>query len=82
MQTDWCGDTLDVIYFTEGQGYITAHFFVATLGFSGKLFARAYPDEKQENWLDAHTRALEFFGAVPLQVVPDNTITAIKKSHR
>ncbi len=82
MQTDWCGDTLDVIYSPERQGYITAHFFVATLGFSGKLFARAYPDEKQENWLDAHTRALEFFGAVPLQVVPDNTKTAIKKSHR
>lgn len=80
METDWCGDKLDVVY--EQQRRVQAHVFVAVMGFSQKLFAYAYPDEKQASWVNAHTKALEFFGAVPRIVKPDNTKTAINKAHR
>lgn len=50
--------------------------FVATLPFSGLVFAHGYLNEKQPSWLDAHRRAFEYVDGVPLVVVPDNTSTA------
>lgn len=82
METDWCGDKIAVLYCQETRSFQTVHFFVAVLGFSQKIFARAYLDERQAAWINAHTKALEFYGAVPLVVKPDNTKTAILKPHR
>ena len=82
METDWAGDTLPIIYDQTQACFIEAYFFVATIGFSGKLFCRAYPNEQMPAWLDAHSRALEAYGGIPRIVTPDNTRTAIKKSHR
>lgn len=82
METDWCGDLAKILYNKELGCFQDVHFFVAILGFSQKIFARAYNDEKQASWLDAHTRALEFYGAAPLIVKPDNTKTAILKPDR
>ncbi len=80
METDWCGNKLEIVY--KQQHLVQAHFFVAVMGFSQKLFAYACPDEKQGSWINAHTKALEYFGAVPRIIKPDNTKTAISQSHR
>jgi transposase len=49
------------------------HLFVAVLGCSNYTYAEVTATEKLEDWIEAIIRALEFFGAVPNVVVPDNT---------
>ncbi|HAT1321973.1 TPA: transposase family protein, partial [Corynebacterium striatum] len=50
--------------------------FVASLPYSGMLFACACADQRQQAWLDAHRCAFEYFGGVCQVVVPDNASTA------
>ena len=50
--------------------------FVATLPYSGLVFAYGTLDEKMPAWLECHRRVFEFLGGVPLIVVPDNASTA------
>lgn len=46
--------------------------------FSGKIFVRAYPGERQEMFFDGHIAAFLFFGGVFPVIVYDNLKTAIK----
>lgn len=82
METDWCGTTLRIVFDRDRNALQTVHFFVAALGFSQKYFVYACPDEKQASWIEAHTKALEYYGAVPRIIKPDNTKTAITKPDR
>ena len=82
METDWCGEKPALIYDQETGTFQKTHIFVAALGFSQRIFARAFPDEKQVSWIDGHTKALEYYGALPRIVTPDNTKTAIKQPNR
>ena len=50
--------------------------FVASLPYSGMLFACACINERQQAWLDAHMQAFEYFGGVAEVIVPDNASTA------
>jgi len=54
-----------------------AWVFVMTLGFSRMFFARVVFDQTIATWTDLHVRALEFFGAVPRAIVPDNLKAAV-----
>lgn len=75
MQVDWPGTKmvlLDPITGTKTKVSI----FVATMPYSGCVFARAYLDEKTPNWIDGHQRAFEFFDGVAQVIVPDNASTA------
>ena len=75
MQVDWAGTQMhltDPISRTRTKVSV----FVASLPYSGLVFAWGSLDEKQPAWLDAHRRALEFFGGVPMVIVPDNASTA------
>jgi transposase len=45
---------------------------VITLGYSRRIFVRAYKDERQANWLDALEGAFAHFGGVPEDVLVDN----------
>ncbi|CAM2005277.1 IS21 family transposase [Acanthopleuribacter pedis] len=47
--------------------------------FSGKPFVRAYPNEAQEMFLDAHVHAFAFYGGVFPVIVYDNLKTAVAK---
>ena len=40
-----------------------AQILVASLGFSHYTYVEAAPDQRLANWVDAHPRALTFFGA-------------------
>ena len=47
-------------------------FFVATLGYSRRLFVRAFGHEKQESWFAGMEGAFRAFGGVPREVLLDN----------
>ena len=81
MQVDWAGTSMKV---TDPitRGLTPVPVFVATLPFSGMVFAYGCPDEKQSAWCDAHRRAFEYFGGVTQVIVPDNASTASNQISR
>jgi transposase len=75
MQVDWAGMPMRL---TDPitRALTPVSVFVATLPFSGMVFAYGYLDEKQPAWCDAHRRAFEYFDGVAQVIVPDNASTA------
>src|SRR5262245_11316677 len=53
------------------------HLFVFTLGYSRRLWTRAYPHERLDVVLDGHERAFHAFGGVPLSCLYDNPRTQV-----
>ncbi|VUD69386.1 hypothetical protein TDB9533_04753 [Thalassocella blandensis] len=78
---DYCGPTLSVVNPDIGECR-SAQVFVAVLGASNYTFACASWTQNQEDWLNAHVKAFDFFGGVPEIVVPDNLKSAVRKTHR
>lgn len=78
---DYCGPTVPVVNPDTGE-LRQAQIFVAVLGASNYTFACAGWSQKQEDWLNAHVQAFEFFGGVPEVVVPDNLKSAVRRTHR
>lgn len=68
MQIDFCEKTVVV----AGEA-VKIHVFVAVLGFSRRIFAKAYPAENQSAWLDGIESAFFYFKARPRTLVCDNT---------
>jgi transposase len=60
-----------------GEVEVTAHLFVFTLGYSRRLWARAYPHERLDVVLDGHEQAFRYFGGVPLTCLYDNPRTLV-----
>ena len=60
-----------------GDVETTAHLFIFTLGYSRRLWARAYPHERLDVVLDGHERAFRHFGGVPLTCLYDNPRTLV-----
>ena len=58
---------------------LTLSLFSMWLGFSTRGFHRAYVNEAQESFTDAHVRAFHHFGGVPRMVRYDNLKTAAIK---
>jgi transposase len=56
---------------------VTLHLFSMWLAFSTTAFHRAYVNEAQESFTDAHVRAFERFSGVPRRVRYDNLKTAV-----
>ncbi len=84
MQVDWAGTRMQLTD-PVSRRITPVSVFVASLPYSGLVFAFGCLDEKQPAWLDAHRRAFEYVGGVPLVVVPDNASTAsnqISKAER
>lgn len=55
------------------------HVFCMRSRYSGKVFVRAYPWERQEMFFDAHQAAFEYFGGVFPVLVYDNLSQAVRK---
>jgi hypothetical protein len=51
---------------------VRVHLFVATLGYSRRLFVRAFGHERQSAWFDGLEAAFGHFGGVPREVLLDN----------
>jgi transposase len=78
---DYCGPTVEIIDIDTGE-IRTAQIFVAILGASNYTYVEATWDQKLPNWIASHVRAFEFFGGVPVFLVPDNLKSAIHKACR
>lgn len=50
-----------------------AHFIVCSLGFSRRIFVKAYLSENQGAWLDGIESAFAFFDAIPVFLLSDNS---------
>ncbi len=67
LQIDFGVKTIDI----DGSAQ-AIHLFVATLGYSRRMFTRAYAQETQVEWLDGLEAAFAYFGGVPATVLMDN----------
>ena len=75
MQVDWAGTPMATTDPITGKTQ-KVHVFVATLPYSGMIFACGQPDQKMGAWLDAHRQAFDYFGGVTQVIIPDNASTA------
>jgi transposase len=55
-----------------GGESVRVYLFVATLGYSRRLFVRAFQHERQSAWFDGIEAAFCHFGGVPQEVLLDN----------
>ncbi len=76
-QADW-GSTAVVI----GGEPVRVHLFVMTLGFSRRMFVRAYPNERLAALVDGHERAFAHFGGRTEEILYDNPRTIVEKRDR
>ena len=67
---DFAGPTIALFDGDKEVG--RANIFVSAIGVSGYCFACATPAQTACDWLGATAKALEFYGGVPLLIVPDN----------
>jgi transposase len=68
---DYAGMTVPIT--NQATGELTdAQVFVATFGASNYTFAEVTASQQLPDWLGSHVRAFEFFGGVPVLVIPDN----------
>lgn len=81
LLTDFAGDTLELVNPRTGE-VSPVYLFVAVLGASNYIYARAVADMKEPRWIGLHVRAFEFIRGVPEAVVCDNTATAVLKADR
>jgi transposase len=79
--TDWAGLKVKIVESKTGEVW-EAPVFVSSLGASQYIFGKAYESEELRCWLTAHVEAIEFYGAVPEIVVPDNLKTGVTKACR
>ena len=56
--------------------------FIAAWEASSYTYAEATWSLNQADFIDAHLRALEFFGGSPKILVPDNLKAVVLKTHR
>jgi transposase len=80
VEVDWAGDPIPWIDLKTGEIHKT-WLFVAGLGFSQLVFARATGDMKSANWLACHRRMYEYYGGVPAVTVPDCLKQGVLKCH-
>jgi len=80
---DWAGLTMHYYDITgRTENMITVYVFVAVLPASSYVYAQPFSDMKMESWIAGHVNAFEYFGGVPVLLVPDNAKTAVIKAHR
>jgi len=78
---DWAGKKPETVDPKTGEIH-PVELFVGCLGASSYTYAEATHTQQLRDWIGAHMRMLEYFGAVPALVVPDNTKTGVTKACR
>ncbi len=81
MQVDWAGTRMRL---TDPitQETRNVSIFVASLPYSGMIFAHGFLDEKMVAWCEGHRRAFEYFNGICQVIVPDNASTASNQISR
>ncbi len=78
---DYAGRTVP-IYGASCEEAFRAAIFVGALGASGYAYAEATRTATLPDWLGSHVRMLEFYGASPTILVPDNPRVGVTKADR
>lgn len=79
MYIDWVGDQPALLVDADTGEARKIHIFLTTMGFSSYVYAEIFTDEKTPHFIAGVVHAIEFYGAVPKYLVPDNLKTAITK---
>jgi transposase len=82
MFVDYAGTKIPVYCPHTAAVAFEASLFVAVLGASSYTFAEASRSQDLPCWITSHIHALDFFGAAPAIVVPDNVKTGVKRPCR
>ena len=72
LYIDWVGDQPELLVDTETGEIQKVHIFATTLGVSSLIYAEIFLNEKLPQFIDGTTHALQFYGAAPKYLVPDN----------
>lgn len=78
---DYAGRTVP-IYGASAEESYRASLFVGALGASGYAYAEATRTASLPDWLGSHVRMLEYYGASPTILVPDNPRVGVSKADR
>ena len=78
IQVDWVGMFAEV-YDVESGEILKVYVFVATLPFSGLIYAEGFFRCDERAWIDAHVHTFNFFGGTAPVLTPDNCRTAVTK---
>lgn len=73
-QADWGTTRVEI-----AGAWTRIHVFVLPLGFSRRLFARAYPHERLAALIDAHERWFRHFGGRTEEILYDNPRTIVMR---
>jgi transposase len=76
---DYAGRTVP-IHGRGGEESFHAQLFVTAMGASGCAYAEATRTQPLPDWLASHVRALEYYGAAPTIVVPDNPRVGVTRA--
>ena len=78
---DYAGDMIDVIDPVTGEA-LAMKLFVAAMGASSYIFAKARPSEGLADWIACHVDLMAFLGGVPGIIVCDNLKAAVTNPDR
>ncbi len=89
-QVHRAGDKMFVDYAGKRPHYVDprtgerveVELFVAVLGASNYTYVEASRSQRSPDWIESHTRAVEFFGGVTVVVVPDQLRSAVVQPGR
>ncbi len=76
VEVDWAGSTMAYMDPATRKEHV-AYICVAVLPASSYPSVYAYRDMNMSSWIDAHVRAFEYYGGVPMITILDNTKTAV-----
>ena len=79
MYIDWVGDKPAILMDPQTGEITEVCVFVTTIGISSYVYAEVFVDEKTPAFVQGTVNALQFYGAVPKYLVPDNCKTAVTK---
>jgi hypothetical protein len=74
---DWGSTAVEL-----GGEMVRVHLFVMTLGFSRRMFVRAYANERLAALIDGHERAFAHFGGRTEEILYDNPRTIVERRDR
>ena len=76
MYVDWAGDPI-YIYDNKTGEQIKAYMFVSCIGCSSYPYVEAFLTREKVNFIQAHINAFNYYGALPIILVPDNDKSAV-----
>ena len=81
LYIDYTGKKIPYVDRTTGE-VKDAEIFLTTLGYSEYTYVEAGPSQAQECFAESLRHALEYYGGVPLVLVPDNLKSAVAKADK